>query len=151
MNDKLKNDKVIAKNSSDPEKFTIVSDKNINKLKWILVTEKETTDEEIAFCNTNWIALTETIDLTKFNQYASENDKDREINDVLSIQDDLLLKLSTKEDDNSKLKSEIEKLNSAVNTSSVNSRKESLNNNYNYNSTKNVQIAADMIPLDKYQ
>ena len=46
------------------------------------------------------------ININNFNKYSSENDIKRELADMLSIQDELVQKLSKKEEEISKLKME---------------------------------------------
>jgi hypothetical protein len=155
----------------DPEKHKILADKQINNLKWLLFTDKNKT--EISYQNTFWVSsdmINPNISMTLFGAYTTENDLNREVKDLLSIQGELLLKLSKKEDDLSKLKYEKEKL-----TKQINGNNNNNNNNYNTNpnltnntsisnnvKSKNPsidfnnyhstpQMSAQTIPLDKYE
>lgn len=125
-------------NEIDPNTHRIILDKEINGLKWFAVTYKDISDYEINHQNTLWIASTFIEDkLDAFNKFICEAEKNKEINDLYIVQEELLKKLAAKEEELIKIRSDRDNL----------IKKQKLNQNYDVNNP----IYENTIPLEKYQ
>jgi hypothetical protein len=78
--------------SLSPDTHIILGDKKLGKLSWYLITEKDT---EIGYNNTAWIKSAQ-IDVSKYNY--QEDDKEKQIDDLININRELLIKLENKDD-----------------------------------------------------
>eukprot|EP00340_Litonotus_pictus_P008282 CAMPEP_0170518200 /NCGR_PEP_ID=MMETSP0209-20121228/3941_1 /TAXON_ID=665100 ORGANISM="Litonotus pictus, Strain P1" /NCGR_SAMPLE_ID=MMETSP0209 /ASSEMBLY_ACC=CAM_ASM_000301 /LENGTH=2436 /DNA_ID=CAMNT_0010803667 /DNA_START=704 /DNA_END=8014 /DNA_ORIENTATION=- len=162
------------------------------RLKWVLLCEKNISTQDFSYTNTRWIPIEsiggeealvkfkrspsynylsgsggKNIGKTKsFNSYGTEIiDKDKEIADLHSINDDLLMKMSDLEEEKYQLKQDIKKLNKELNKAKTNKevieKKGSVDDNVLTLSNTNFQqrnsnISAlggevTFVPQDKYQ
>ena len=111
----------------DSKTHRIITDKELNGFRWFIITYKDISDYEINFANCFWICGDLIKDkLETFNEFLSEEKKNKEMKDLYIVQEELLKKLSGKEEDMIKLRNEKENL---VKKAKINSQNLDIVNN----------------------
>jgi early endosome antigen 1 len=125
------------------EKYRIISDKLYNKLTWVLLTGSD--NIELTYDNTHWIPIEQLKNINHFNRYKSDADYVKENKDLILVQEELILKLSKKEEEISKLKTERDNLNKKLKASiAASTTSPNISNQL-------IQSQNESIPLDSYQ